>query len=108
MSTTIRTSGVVAALVLLSSLSSRSHATTLGETGAAMGTEHALAGSGGPSAARSMKQVRERVGSAVGPGGDWKGSGRDGWGRASSASRGNGSQTWSTGGWKTSGASSHR
>ena len=86
------------------------HATTLGEVGATSGTQHALAGSGGLSASKTLKRTKDSLGrssssrgtasrgnSGGGNSGAWKAT--DGWVRnGGSGTRGASGQTWVAGG----------
>lgn len=78
-------------------------ATTLGELGAASGTQSALSGSGGLSAGKTLHHVKDSLGrssSTKGPasGGAnaWKAT--DAWARAGTGARGANGQAWLAGG----------
>lgn len=78
-------------------------ATTLGELGAASGTQSALSGNGGLSASKTVHQVKDSLGRSSttrGPAGGganaWKAT--DAWARAGTGSRGSSGQNWLAGG----------
>ena len=79
-------------------------ATTLGEVAATSGTQHALAGSGGLSASKTLKRTKASLGrsssahgtASRGSSGAWKAT--DGWVRNGSSAKGSSGRTWVAGG----------